>query len=156
MPWDEFELPVKDCKSSLITYDLHEEPWSSLLDHIIRGRILFPAMGFIHALWSGFSFRHNIEMIDFRIHTPLVISSMTDSIQLYLQKAGPNYELWDDIGKVRYASACVKVSNSVPVCYPSPGAEKNKSHLVEGKNFYPSIRRLGYEYGAKYQFLMPY
>eukprot|EP00957_Ditylum_brightwellii_P024442 1845485-Ditylum_brightwellii.AAC.1 len=62
-------------------------------------------------------------------------------------------ELWDNDGKIRYASAYVQVSKSPPSAYPAPHKDKDISSIFEGMQFYNHIRRLGYEYGTNYQLI---
>ena len=94
-----------------------------------------------------------LKFSDFRIHTPLVISAFVDKVKIQLYKAGPSFELWDDTGQVRFVSTRgLQQTPSLPP-RPSLPREDNLDIAIEGKYFYPHIRRFGYEYGTSFQLI---
>eukprot|EP00522_Entomoneis_paludosa_P007169 CAMPEP_0172448792 /NCGR_PEP_ID=MMETSP1065-20121228/7729_1 /TAXON_ID=265537 /ORGANISM="Amphiprora paludosa, Strain CCMP125" /LENGTH=3370 /DNA_ID=CAMNT_0013200381 /DNA_START=215 /DNA_END=10327 /DNA_ORIENTATION=+ len=149
LTWNDFELPQGKSNPTVV-YDLNKKPFSSLRHHVIRGKNLFPATGFVHALWSAASFETGTEIFDFRIKTPLVISSTATSVVLQLRQAGEYCELRDESGNVVHASAKLR---KVPKTSSRPVIDLEKSDAVEGEKYYPDRRRLGYEYGPDYQLL---
>lgn len=149
--WKDFEL--RSTASAVVpevSYDLSQAPWSSIRHHCVRGQNLFPATGFIHAMWSSMDFKERTEIVDFKIHSPLQISAGTTGIKLHIHQTGSYCEIWDSLEHVCYASGHLQlVLSTARPNAPSPSS----LHGVECDSYYPDIRRLGYEYGSSYQLL---
>uniref|UniRef100_A0A7R9W3C5 Carrier domain-containing protein n=2 Tax=Pseudictyota dubia TaxID=2749911 RepID=A0A7R9W3C5_9STRA len=148
--WKEFELPRTLTGSPEVSYDLSKPPWSSIRDHQIRGQNLFPAVGFLHALWSVHDFGL-VEIVDFRIDTPLVIPTGSEKVKFQVRQAGTHCYICDSLGEVCYASGRVKPAP--PTARPTEHSPVQGQDGIEKEYFYPHLRRLGYEYGTSYQLL---
>lgn len=157
--WREFEYNNEKVKESssqgqtIVRYDLSKLPWSSITEHIIRGKNLFPAAGFIHALWSAHGFEKDMEFTNFKVHSPLVIPPKELTIvAISITRTGQYCELRNAADEVCHASAYVR---KVLPTTKRITEDQNPGTLngVESKHFYPHIRRKGYSYGPAYRLL---
>lgn len=150
LKWQDFESVLVSAKDATqVSYDLTRKPWCTLRDHCIRGQNLFPATGFVHALWSVAAFNEKTEIVDFRVVTPYVMTPDLEKVVFQVRCVGQYCELWDIDNEICHATGRVQ-----PL---SKTARPPKKPLLNGLNgielvhFYSHTRRLGYEYGPAYQ-----
>lgn len=148
--WQDFESnSTSNQAAAEVSYDLTKKPWNAIRDHFIRGQNLFPATGFMHALWSIASFNARTEILNFKVITPLVITPNLEGIHFRIRRAGQYCEVYGAEDEVCYASG--RVQPLPATTKPPQTPDSDQSEGIDCQHFYPHIRRLGYEYGAAYQ-----
>ena len=145
--WSDYDVRARACTYQTVSFTL-----PSLADHVVRGQNLFPAAGFLRALWAATSYVEGTQIDQFRIVSPCVLPDPCPTVTFQLRRTGTYSELWDMGGEVCYATGHVHVPParlSPPIVTPNPPP----TVAIPMARYYPHIRRLGYEYGQAYQLL---
>jgi 3-oxoacyl-(acyl-carrier-protein) synthase/NADPH:quinone reductase-like Zn-dependent oxidoreductase/malonyl CoA-acyl carrier protein transacylase len=139
------DFEFADGAKKKVEFNLETE-WTTLRDHVVGGHNLFPAMGYVYALWKANEFAA-MHIHDLKIVEGLVMESSTKKIELEIRA--------EHGGRVAvYHAGAVKVTAAV-----TAGAVLKTAHIpavgpsMPRAQFYAWIRRLGYAYRNTYMAL---
>ncbi|XP_074605068.1 fatty acid synthase-like [Brevipalpus obovatus] len=137
-----------------------------LLGHVIDGRVLYPATGYLHAFWSYLIFsigesvssvdRLPIEFRNVRLHRATILSSTSqiNFICFYDAKTG-EFRIEDDGTLVASGYCCVPSDTYDYKKYIQDSTKPAEDAVrLEKKEIYKELRCRGYDYGHTFQGLM--
>ena len=163
VPWDHDDLwkvvSYKDFegqngrtgKTKTISYDLSAEH-AFLLDHIIQGHSLFPAMGHVYTLWQVAGLKKDIDLSNFQIYRAINIENMTTINFAVVHDTRDTDNMQIYFADEMVASASVVFKDFIPMdiaIKEEPFANVNSSapeDYVDSKDIYSEFNRFDYNY----------
>ena len=135
-----------------ICYDLVKEH-AHLLDHVIQRQPLFPAVGYVHALWTVVGMEHDVEIEDLRILRPTPLTG--DKIELSVHCCGDRYSLHENDEEVCTARCRITNTNtntktghrSLPL---GSLDDVEVERVMSGEEHYSLLGRCGYQHRGEF------
>ena len=143
-----------------ITIDVNSEEWAFLSGHLIDGRVLFPATGYVQLAWTEFAKINGSTMEDWPVHiqnlkikraTILSTESPTNFNVKFMQKKEEWIEFSIEEGGVQVSSGSIAPLNEpLPECKIN---QKSAYEWIQHNEIYQELRIRGYEYRKNFRML---
>lgn len=168
VPWDHEEVwkvvSYKDFEgrsgssgaTRKISYDLSGE-YAFLLDHIIQGHSLFPAMGHVYTMWQVAGLKKDVDLSNFQIYRAINIENMTTITFTVLYDSQDTHNMQIFLADEMVASAIVIAKVFTPIGVPineealSNVKSSAAEDYVDSKDIYSEFNRFDYNYTNTFQ-----
>ncbi|KAK9875963.1 hypothetical protein WA026_011065 [Henosepilachna vigintioctopunctata] len=135
-----------------------DEEWTYVTGHVIDGRNLFPATGYIDLIWETFSATKRITKSEMNIVIENCRLSRATTLQeetiflIQVQKKSGNFEVIE--GKVDIVSGTIRLVDDdeleqLPL--PLPDDEFNNDPKLDSHDIYKELRLRGYQYKGDFR-----
>lgn len=133
-------------RSTVVTYDLLGKD-AYLLDHVIDGRAIFPAAGYVYTAWQVIG-GDSLHLSEVRILKAVLLSEDKVSFIVCVEEEG-----W----RIFHGAALVckgRVAQHAPVMPDFPlGDMQPAAPIISGADLYRTFARRGYEYGPAFRLI---
>ncbi|CAG9770337.1 unnamed protein product [Ceutorhynchus assimilis] len=160
-------IPSFDCnlrKSEVMVFKigLHEEEWASLDGHIIDGRNLFPATGYLYLAWTVLTQLSSKDLSNFKVvfencrflrACTLSKPSSGNCLELHvmIQRQSGNFEITE--GEVPVVTGRIRMDDNQDHILPSSIIMNNFKDIevLSSRDIYKELRLRGYNYKGLYK-----